>query len=89
MAEPPPLKRHRAGSSPAGCTWILGSESEEAMTRLISLFKEPQEYAARSEDDPPQPAFDQKPDGEPEYFKQLLEYLRERNEKERSSGNAD
>ncbi len=59
------------------------------MNRLISLFKEPQEYAARSEDDPPQPAFDQKPDDEPEYFKQLLEYLRERNEKERTSGNAD
>ena len=59
------------------------------MNRLISLFKEPQEYAARLEDDPPQPAFDQKPDDEPEYFKQLLEYLRERNEKERSSANAD
>lgn len=59
----------------------MGSESEEAMTRLISLFKEPQEYAAVLEDEPLQPPFDRKPDDEPEYFKQLLKYLRERSEK--------
>ena len=59
------------------------------MNRLISLFREPQEYAALLEEEPPQPAFEPKAGEEPEYFKQLLEYLRERNEKERSSGNAD
>jgi hypothetical protein len=59
------------------------------MTRLISLFKEPQEYAARLEGDPAPPALDQKPDNEPEYFKQLLEYLRERNETERAREGAD
>ena len=58
------------------------------MNRLISLFKEPQEYAALLEEEPPQPAFDPKPE-EPEYFKQLLEFLRERNERERASENAD
>ena len=59
------------------------------MTRLISLFREPQEYAALLSEEPPQPATNEKPEGEPEYFKQLLEYLRERNETERASGNAD
>jgi hypothetical protein len=59
------------------------------MTRIISLFREPQEYAAVLENEPPQPAFEQKPEEEPEYFRQLLEYLRERNEKERSSEKSD
>jgi hypothetical protein len=57
------------------------------MTRLISLFKEPQEYAAQLEDEPAQRAPDPKSGDEPEYFKQLLKYLRERNEKEREEVN--
>jgi hypothetical protein len=63
---------------------VREEESEEAMNRLISLFKEPREYAALLEDEPEQLVLEQKPDSEPEYFKQLLKYLRERNENEHS-----
>ena len=49
------------------------------MRRVISLFRQPEEYLAvlDYEDDPAQPASDNDFNEEPEYFRQLLEYLRE------------
>ena len=59
-------------------------ESEDAMQRLISLFREP-DY-----DSPPQENEQRPPpqaDEEPLYFRQLLEHLRTR--KERASEESD
>jgi hypothetical protein len=49
------------------------------MRRVISLFREPEEYLAvlDYEDDPAQPASEENLNREPEYFRQLLEFLRE------------
>jgi hypothetical protein len=57
---------------------MVKGESEAAMERLISLFREP-DYDSPLDDDeseqrPPQA------DEEPVYFRQLLEYLRQRKE---------
>lgn len=57
------------------------------MERLISLFKHPDEFefADAADENYPYPWLDQPPgeapgDVEPEYFRQLMQYLRERNE---------
>jgi len=49
------------------------------MRRVISLFREPEEYLAvlDYEDDPDQPVSQEELDREPPYFRQLLEFLRE------------
>ena len=49
------------------------------MRRVISLFREPEEYLAvlDYEDDPAQPVSEEDLNREPEYFRQLLEFLRE------------
>ena len=53
------------------------------MRRVISLFRQPEEYLAvlDYEDDPAQPSSDDL-NREPEYFRQLLEYLREQKQKD-------
>jgi hypothetical protein len=60
-------------------------ESEEQVERLISLFREPDydESSAREHEQRPPPRAEE----EPLYFRQLLEYLRER--KENASKSAD
>ena len=60
-----------------GALVIEREESEDEMERLISLFREP-EYEGRPQlnEQRPPPAGDE----EPLYFKELLEYLRQRNE---------
>jgi hypothetical protein len=52
------------------------------MRRVISLFRQPEEYLAvfDYEDDPLRPASPEDLNREPEYFRQLLEYLREQKE---------
>ena len=57
------------------------------MRRVISLFRQPEEYLAvfDYEDDPSRPASPQDLNREPEYFRQLLEYLREQKEQKRDT----
>jgi len=61
------------------------------MRRVISLFRQPQEYLAvlDDEDDPAQPSPEAGLNPEPEYFRQLLEYLREQKDKEFQRQGAD
>ena len=52
------------------------------MERLISLFKRPEdfEFAEAADENYPYPWLEQSRGGEPEYFVQLMQYLRERKE---------
>ena len=61
------------------------------MRRVISLFRQPEEYLALLdyEDDPAQPASEADFNHEPEYFRQLLEYLREQKNKNFARQGAD
>ena len=61
------------------------------MRRVISLFRQPEEYLALVdyEDDPAQPASEADFNQEPEYFRQLLEYLREQKNKDLPRNGAD
>jgi predicted dienelactone hydrolase len=54
------------------------------MRRVISLFRQPQEYLAvlDYDDDPAKPVSEEDFNEEPEYFRQLLEYLREQKSSE-------
>jgi hypothetical protein len=58
------------------------------MERLISLFRQPEEFefAALEDESYPYPWLENQEDGEPEYFVQLMEYLRERKEKPAREG---
>jgi len=57
------------------------------MRRLISLFREPDADYAPSV--PPQDQPQAKPGDEPEYFGQLLAYLRQRRAEEKSDGSQE
>jgi hypothetical protein len=57
------------------------------MRRLISLFREPDGDYAPSV--PPQDQPQAKPGDEPEYFGQLLAYLRQRRREEKSDGSQE
>ena len=61
------------------------------MRRVISLFRQPEEYLALLdyEDDPAQPTSEADFNQEPEYFRQLLEYLREQKNKDLPRHGAD
>ena len=61
------------------------------MRRVISLFRQPEEYLAvlDYEDDPSRPASEEDLDQEPEYFRQLLEYLRGQKNQELARHGAD
>ena len=52
------------------------------MERVISLFRQPDEFefADFENENFPYPWLDNDQDGEPEYFVQLMQYLRERKE---------
>ena len=84
VAEPPALNRLGAGSSPAGC--ILYVEGI-VMRRLISLFREPVADFAPSEQPQDQPQAQSS--DEPEYFGQLLAYLRQRRAEEKPDGSQE
>ncbi|HEV8606777.1 MAG TPA: hypothetical protein VGQ99_15610 [Tepidisphaeraceae bacterium] len=57
------------------------------MRRLISLFREPDADFAPSQ--PPQDQPPLRPDEEPEYFAQLLAYLRQRRQEQKSDGSQE
>ncbi len=57
------------------------------MRRLISLFREPDEDYAPSK--PSQDAPQASGDEEPEYFGQLLAYLRQRRREQKSDGSQE
>ena len=52
------------------------------MERLISLFRRPDEFefAGPDEESYPYPWLENQENGEPEYFVQLMQYLRDRRE---------
>ena len=80
MAELPALNRMDAGSSPAGC---IALEREIDMRRVISLFAHPERF----EDDPPIGLADAQ--REPDYFRHLMEYLRQRRAEAEQAGDVE